>query len=104
MPAPKKYPEELKERGIRLCLDALADPDRAKGCFKRVGDELGINAETLRTWVRQAQIDARQRPGTTTDDARRIRELEAASREPQRVGGIGREAGAYFAQAEVERR
>ena len=48
MPAPRKYPDELKNRAIRLTLDALADPDRSRGCFRRVGDELGVNPETLR--------------------------------------------------------
>ena len=43
MPAPGKYPDELKKRAIRLTLDALADPDRSRGCFRRVGDELGVN-------------------------------------------------------------
>ena len=48
MPAPRKYPDELKNRAIRLTLDALVDPDRSRGCFRRVGDELGVNPETLR--------------------------------------------------------
>ena len=82
MPAPRKYPDELKNRAIRLTLDALADPDRSRGCFRRVGDELGVNPETLRGWVRQTRIDAGDRPGTTTEEARRIKELEKEVREP----------------------
>lgn len=103
MPAPRKYPEELKERAIRLCLDALKDPERAKGCFRRIGEELDINGETLRGWVRQAQVDDHQRPGTTTDEAQRIRELEKEVRELRRANEILRKASAYFAQAELDR-
>ena len=66
MPA---HPDELKECAVRLCLDALKDPQRARGRFKRVGDQLGINSETLRGWVRQVQVDAGDRPGTITADA-----------------------------------
>ena len=94
MPAPRKYPDELKNRAIRLTLDALADPDRSRGCFRRVGDELGVNPETLRGWVRQARIDAGDRPGTTTEGARRIKELEKEVRELRRANAILRSASA----------
>ena len=101
MPAPRTYPEELKERAIRLCLDALRDPERSKGCFRRIGEELDINSETLRGWVRQAQIDDHQRPGTTTDEAQRIRELEKEVRGLRRAKEILRRASAHFAHAEA---
>ena len=39
MPAPRKYPQEPGERAVRLCLNALEDPARAKGCFRRIGDQ-----------------------------------------------------------------
>ena len=103
MPAPRTYPEELKERAIRLCLDALKDPERAKGCFRRIGEELDINGETLRGWVRQAQIDDHQLPGTTTDGAQRIGELEKEVRELRRANEILRQASASFAQAVLDR-
>ena len=96
MPAPRKYPDELKNRAIRLTLDALADPDRSRGCFRRVGDELGVNPETLRGWVRQARIDAGDRPGTTTEGARRIKELEKEVRELRRANAILRSASAIL--------
>lgn len=68
---------------------ALADPDRPGGCLRRVGDELGVNPETLRGWVRQARIDAGDRPGTTTEGARRTGELEKEVREPGRGARSG---------------
>ncbi len=93
----RKYPDAVKERAIRLCLDALKDPDRAKGCFTRIGDELGVNGETLRGWVRRAQVNARERPGTTTEDAARIRDLEKEVRELTRANAILKSASAFFA-------
>ena len=72
----KKYPEELRERATRMTLDALADPARAKGAIRRISDELGVHLEAVRTWVKKAQVDQGTRPGTTTDQAQRIKELE----------------------------
>lgn len=95
MPAPRKYPEELKERAIRLCLDALKDPERSKGCFRRIGEELNVNGGTLRGWVRQAQIDQGARAGTTTSDSERIRHLEAENRELRRANAILKSASAF---------
>ena len=103
MPAPRKYPGELRERAVRMVLDALEDePGSQRGVFRRVGEQLGINPETLRGWVRQAQIDEGQRPGTTTRDAQRLRELESEVRELRRANAILRSASAFFA-AELDR-
>lgn len=59
-----------------------ADPDRSRGAVRRIAEELGIHPEALRTWVRQAEIDRGDRPGTTTDEARRIREPASGVRGP----------------------
>ena len=85
-------------------LEALADPARAKGAVRRIGEELGVHPEALRSWVKKAQIDQGARPGTTTEDAQRIRELEKEVRELRRANEILRKASAYFAQAELDRR
>ena len=81
MPAPRKYPDELRQRAIRMVLDAKTDPDTARGAIRRVADQLGISRETLRGWVRRTEIDNGQRPGTTTDDTDRIHALEKENRE-----------------------
>lgn len=78
-------------------------PRAGQGLPRRIGEELDINGETLRGWVRQAQIDDHQRPGTTTDEAQQIRELEKEVRELRRANEILRKASAYFAQAELDR-
>ena len=76
------------------CLGCPGRSGSAWGCFRRVGDELGVNPETLRGWVRQARIDAGEGPGTTTEGARRTGELALEVREPGAGGAIGRSASA----------
>jgi transposase len=88
MTAPRKYSEELRERATRMAMDARRDPATSKGALKRIADQLGVHPEALRTWVRQAEIDGGVRPGTTTDDATRIAELEREVRELRRANEI----------------
>ena len=103
MAAPRKYPEELRERAIRMALDLRRDPVTRTGALRRVGDQLGINPETLRNWVTQAEVDAGERAGTTTDEARRVVELEREIRELRRANEILKTASAFFAAAELDR-
>ncbi len=102
MAAPRKYPDELRERAIRMAVDARRDPATCTGALKRIGGQLGINPETLRNWVVQAEIDAGDHPGTSTDDAARLAELEKEVRELRRANEILRRASAFFA-AELDR-
>ena len=62
-------------------LDALADPARVKGVIRRIGEELGVHPEALRTWGKRAQVDGGLRSGATTDQAQRIKELVKEVRE-----------------------
>jgi transposase len=85
MGAPRKYPDELRERATRMALDARQDPAARTGALKRIGDQLGVHPEALRTWVKQAEIDGGRRPGVSSDDATRIVELERENRELRRA-------------------
>jgi len=102
MGAPRKYPEELRERAVRLAVEARRDPNTRAGALRRIGEQLGINPETLRNWVQQAEVDAGDRPGVTSDDAQRIAELEREVRELRRANQILKSASAFFA-AELDR-
>jgi len=104
MAAPRKYPEELRERAIRMAVDLRRDPATRPGALRRVGEQLGINPETLRTWVGQAEVDEGHRPGVTTAEAQRINELEREVRELRRANEILRTASAFFAAAELDRK
>ena len=64
----------------------------------RIGTRVGVNADTLRGWCKQADIDAGRRPGTTTDEAKRIKELEHEVRELKRANEILLAASSFFAR------
>jgi transposase len=104
MVAPRKYGDELRERATRMALEARRDPATSRGAIKRIADQLGVHPEALRTWVRQAEVDGGLRPGTTSDDAGRIAELERENRELKRANEILRTASAFFAAAELDRK
>ena len=100
MPAPRKYPEELRARAMRLVAEAR-EQDSAlslNAAVKRIGSRIGVNPDTLRGWVKQADIDAGKRPGTTSDDAKRIRDLERENRELKRANEILLAASSFFAR------
>ena len=75
MAAPRKYPDELRERATRLAVELRANPATKQGAIARVAEQLGMHRETLRGWVRQAEIGGGTRPGTTTSDAERLADL-----------------------------
>jgi transposase len=102
MPAPKKYPDDLRERATRLVVEARRDPASAIGAIRRIAGQLGVHPEALRTWVKRAETDAGARPGTTSNDAERIATLERENRELRRANQILRSAATFFA-AELDR-
>jgi transposase len=98
MPAPRKYTDELRERAVRLVLELRKSSGQKQGAVARVADQLGVNRETLRTCVNQAEVDSGTRPGTSSVDAQRIAELERENRELKRANEILRAASAFFAR------
>ena len=98
MPAQRKYPEELRERAVMMVFEVRDRDGKGRGELARVARQLGVHPEALRTWVRQAEIDGGIRPGTTTEESRRIAELERENRELRRANEILKAASAYFAR------
>ena len=98
MPTPRKYPNELRERAIRLVSEArVEDPSLSlNAAVQRIAPRVGVVPDTLRGWCKQALIDAGQAPGVTTADAGRIKELE--NRELKRANEILLAASSFFAR------
>ncbi len=94
----KPHPAELRERAVQMVLELRAETGNSRGSIARVGHRLGINTETLRNWVNKAEVDSGHRPGTTSDDRKRIAELERENRELRRANEILKAASAYFAR------
>jgi transposase len=96
--AQKKYPDELRERAVKMVLEVREREGNGRGEIARVGRQLGVHPEALRGWLKQTGIDGGQRPGTTTGDRQRITELEREVRELRRANEILKAASAYFAR------
>ena len=100
MPAPRKYPPELRERALRLVVEAREQEKdlSLNAAVLRIGPRVGINPDTLRGWCKQADIDAGRRPGTTTVDGVRTKDLERENRELKRANEILLAASSFFAR------
>src|SRR5688572_14313460 len=97
-PSQRRYSPELKERAVRMVLALRAETGEKQGSVKRVADQLDVGVESLRSWVKRHEIDHGARPGTTTAEAARIKELEQENRELRRANEILKAASAFFAR------
>ncbi len=100
MPAPRKYPQELKERSVRLVREAMSQETSLSlnAAVVRMWRRVGVHPDTLRGWVRQARVDAGEVAGITTDDAAKIKDLERENRELKRANEILLAASSFFAR------
>jgi transposase-like protein len=99
VPAPRKYPNELRERAQRLVIEAREqDPELSlNAAVLRIGPRVGVNPDTLRDGCKPADVDAGRRYGATADDGKRIKELERENRELKRANEILLAASSFFA-------
>ncbi len=100
----RKYSPEVRDRAVRLVLEHEEEYASQWAAIGSIAEKIGCTAETLRKWVRQAERDDGRRPGLTTQERQRLKELERENRELRRANEILRKASAYFAQAELDRR
>jgi transposase len=100
----KRFSPEVRERAVRLVQEQSNKHDSQWGAIRSIAEKIGCTAETLRSWVRQVERDEGARPGLTTDEKQRVKDLERENRELRRANEILRKASAYFAQAELDRR
>jgi transposase-like protein len=102
LPRNRRYTEQQKEQAVRL-VQLAREEGRGYGSVQRIADQLGYGVESVRQWVKQADVDAGEKAGLSSGDRERMRELEAENRELLRVNGI-LEAAASFFGAELDRR
>jgi transposase len=100
MPAPRRYPQELRERALRLVAEAREQEPGLSltGAVARIGPRVGVKPDTLRGWCKQADVDAGRASGITTADAGRVKDLEREVRELKRANEILLAASSFFAR------
>ena len=99
-----KYSPEVRDRAVRMVLEARDQYESQWAAIESIAAKIGCTAETLRRWVRQHERDAGQREGVTSDEQKRVKDLEREVRELRRANEILKLASAFFAQAELDRR
>jgi transposase len=92
------YPAEVRERAVRMVFDHQDEYPSQWKAIESISAKLSINHETLRQWVRRVETDAGQRPGLTSDERARLKQLEKENAELRRANEILKAASAFFAR------
>jgi transposase len=92
-----KYPAELRERAVRMVFEHQGEHPSQWKAICSIAESLGVHRESLRVWVRRAETDAGARPGLTSDERARMRELEREVKELRRANEILKAASVFFA-------
>jgi len=100
MASGRKYPQELRERALRMVVEARSEDAglSVHQAVLRIGPRVGVNPDTLRSWYKQSQINRGERPGVSTAESARVRELERENRELKRANEILLAASSFFAR------
>jgi len=98
----RRYSPEEKQAAVRMVRSLQAETGMTHGAVRRVAEQLGYGVESVRSWVRQAEIDDGVRPGMSSSEAERVKDLEQEVRELRRANEILRRAATFFG-AELDR-
>ena len=101
-PTTRRYTDDEKAQAVRLVRELRKELGTEHGTVYRVANQLGYGAESVRAWVRQADVDQGVKPGTSTEEAARVKALEQEVKELRRANAILKSASAFFA-AELDR-
>ena len=104
MKTPVRYSPEVRERAVRMVLTSEHEYPSRWATIVSIASKIGCTPETLRTWVNKMEVDSGLRPGVSSDQHQRMKELERENRELKRANEILRKAAAFFAQAELDRK
>ncbi len=99
-----KFSPEVKERAVRLVQEHRGEYSSLWAAVESIAPKIGCVPQTLLEWVKRAEVDVGERPGTTTAEAQRMKDLERENKELRRANDILRTASAFFAQAELDRK
>jgi transposase-like protein len=99
-----KFSPEVRERAVRQVQEHRGEYPSLWATVESIAPKIGCVPQTLLEWVKRAEVDAGERPGTTTAEAQRMKELERENKELRRANDILRTASAFFAQAELDRK
>jgi transposase len=102
MPRATRFSPEVRERAVRMVGEQAAAHPSQWAAIKSIAEKIGCNPETLRSWMHRYERDTGQRPGLTTSEVERVKQLERENKELRRANEILRKASAYFAQAAGE--
>lgn len=99
-----KFSPEVRERAVRMVQEHRGEYPSLWAAVESIAPKIGCVPQTLLDWVKRTEIDAGSRPGTTTAETQRIKDLERENKELRRANDILRTASAFFAQAELDRK